>query len=192
MIYVIGDSNTHYLSCDKERILTMINGTDIREDMIPMSVNGKDITLIYYSGKAAYNVSYDYLVQRFKNFIINSETPIFFQFGAIDIRVHLYKYNNTEDVVRNYVKRCVSFCQTYGLKPIFIQPFACVEHIKNNLEFNKYLRLECEKLKLPIPIEVVGSFIERDYKSEVGDVTCHLTIKDNFKLLEFIVNYQDL
>lgn len=44
MRYVIGDSNTHYLSCNKERILTMINGTDIREDTIPILV--KDIDFL--------------------------------------------------------------------------------------------------------------------------------------------------
>lgn len=189
MRYIIGDSNTHYLSCDKERILTMINGTDIREDTITMSVNNEDVILVYYSGMSAYNLSYDYLVKRCKDFDINSNTPIFFQFGAIDIRVHLYKYKNTKDVVKNYVKRCVLFCEPYGLKPIFIQPFACPEHIENNIEFEQALRLECKELNLPSPIEVIGSIIERDYESEIGDKTCHLTIENNRKLLELIANY---
>lgn len=187
MMYVIGDSNTLYLALDRERTLKTIDGSGPLEDVAHMSVKGKDVTLLYYSGYSAYKVSYEYLTERCKDLAVTDKTPIIFQFGAIDIRYHLPKYDNTKWLVNRYVDTCVRFCEQYGLKPIFIQPITCIEHLKYNLEFEDALRQECQSRGLGL-VELFGSFSEREYPSEPEDEVCHFTYEKNAKLLELLVD----
>jgi hypothetical protein len=189
MIYIIGDSNTRYLTIDKDIIYGLVDRGKLTQDVFPMSIDNEDITLLYYSGMSAYKISHDYLTEMSKDVVITSKTPIVFQFGAIDIRAFLSKYDNTKDVVKNYVKKCMLFCEQYGLKPIFIQPFTCIEHMKYNLEFEEALRLECQRLDLYPPIEIFGSIVGRQYPSEPVDEVCHLSIEDNARLLRLILEH---
>lgn len=177
-----------FLSLDNDLVEKVIADPMYARGFVPMVVNDQDVTLVYHSGECAYHISYDYLMSITREIDILPGSPVFFQFGAVDIAHHLKKYNNVGVVVECYVKGCLLFSQKYNLKPIFIQPFTDMKHKKYNLEFEQTLRSECERLNLDPPIELFGSFINRKYPSEPNDKLGHLTYKKNSELLKLLVS----
>jgi hypothetical protein len=148
---------------------------------------------IVYKGVSAYNVDYSNLDRSDIN-----NTTILFTFGECDIRRHLPKYKNPEEVVEKYVNTSLKFFK--GLDVVFMQPVPqAIDELTYEFNSNKeawhpfeermaqqkifYESLKNYNQKVIDISEAIG--IDH-LTSEYTDDGCHLTRKTAIDLVRYI------
>lgn len=148
------------------------------------------------SGVSAFNVNYNYFSQLdLKDYII------LVNFGEVDIRKYLPKYNNAEEVVDQYVKNTLEAFKNN--KVVFIEPtpqaedkdygkfkynkndgFNLIDRLSQQFKFNNRLNthdIDIIKIKDVIGVEILNS--------EYTDDGCHLNDKYSIILADYVYDY---
>jgi hypothetical protein len=88
---------------------------------------------IVFSGRSAYTLDYETLVDRSN---IQHDTTILLNFGECDIRRHLPKHKNAEQVVEKYVNTSLKFFD--GLNIVFMLPTPqAIDQLTYEFNYNK-------------------------------------------------------
>lgn len=165
-----------------------------------------DIEFNFHSkpGRLAYKI--DYSQMKFSHNIKAGDTVIA-SMGECDIRLHLHRNNNTQEVVKAYVRQTLDhFAEN---RVFFLTPipqldqtyhvdlkgehfaFSAESRILEHNNFIKYLKQECSRLSLPEPIDISLGLDTLGLDNR-GEDLLHVSASHSQKVIKVILSRQDL